>query len=250
MHMLRKFSCSVVILLLVSITSNAQQSSDEKTESIFLATAYGASIPFGNFASSDPYDIHSGYAQTAFNRNYLNVGFLPKGRLGLHLNVFSTRFKFRIDDFTSPLSQTEYPYEGRSERWEMTALVGGFMYSILLKNASLDLKVSAGVTRFTRPKIVTIYTDTASDPPLPITWEQLENRQVQFMWGGGLNFRYFLTPGFHFITSLDYLQTDIYYEVRNEYKPGSANFIYYNYWDVEQSIRLLNIGFGFALYIH
>lgn len=181
---------ALLILGLVSFTCmlSAQQihfqQEEEKPRRGYIGISLGASIPTGQFASSDYKEDYSGYAKTALSLQLINFGFTFGSNIGIAGMWTGNTFKVNEDALLNNLAVGGLSIE--ADPWSFGALMIGILISVPANKFNIDFRGMIGYAYTTAPEIsISGYSD---EGPFVLTQKSASSDAVAGDFGMGIRF--------------------------------------------------------------
>lgn len=228
-----KFLCQILILTLLSTTSQAQ-----KNKGVINAQL-GFSLPDGDYASKNPDKEEAGFAKTGANFDLSYSRLIEEKKFGYSFTLRAQTNPIDVKTIADIISDSSplYDVTVKSERFEVVSLlVGGFYSMSLTEKTFLNLQFKMGLSNSKSPArelIIENYADY-----LWIKQESASATSFAYLLGTTLNYSlssklYLLSTFEYFVTKPEFSNIET---ISSDENLGKLTF--------DQSITTFNLGLG------
>jgi len=176
--------CFVSITCMLSAQQIHFQQEEEKLRRGYIGISLGASIPTGQFASTEYYADYSGYASTALSLQLINFGYTFGTNIGIAGMWTGNTFKVNGDAMLHDLGAGSISIE--SDPWSFGALMAGLLISLPADKFNVDFRAMIGYAYTTAPEIsISGFVDGS---PYVLTQKSASSDAVAGDFGIGLRF--------------------------------------------------------------
>lgn len=253
----------ILSLLILNWGMNAQTSSSNESSDapiIIPSLVVGQSMPFGNYATINPYNRENGYTGIGFADPGLaydfGIMFMAGPSFGVSLtfaNFVNPVSEDRLMNYLNarfiyygPNGPVSYSYQLDVGNWRNNAFLLGIAYKLNQKKVSFDMNLKFGLLSATSPSV---RIDTLSDAGAIGTWYSSESeRNFGFASSIGFQFRLLVVKALYLNMNSSFLIStyNISHQVYPTNDPTYDPYYYYGSSGGQMNIGTFNLMMGIS----